>query len=68
MGPRGGPFRPFNVAITGAVALNYALTPRLSASVAPTLRYQVESVYRASTNLTQKPVATGMQMGLRLAF
>jgi hypothetical protein len=56
------------VALTGAVALNYALTPRLSASLAPTLRYQLESVYKASTNLTQKPVATGVQMGLKLAF
>ena len=31
VGPRGGPFRPLNVALTGAVTFNYALTPRLSA-------------------------------------
>ncbi len=68
VGPRGGLFRPLNVALTGAVALNYALTPRLSASVAPTLRYQLESVYKASTNLSQKPTATGVQVGLKLAF
>ena len=68
VGPRGGLFRPFNVALTGAVAFNYALTPRLSASLAPTLRWQVESVYKTSTNLTQRPTATGLQMGLKLAF
>ncbi len=68
IGPRGGPFRPVNVALTGAVAFNYALTPRLSASLAPTVRYQPESVYKASTNLTQRPTATGVQMGLKLAF
>jgi hypothetical protein len=68
VGPRGGPFRPFNLALTGAVAVNYALTPRLSASLAPTLRYQAESVYKTSTNLTQRPVATGMQLGLKYAF
>lgn len=68
VGPGGGPFRPFNLALTGAVALNYALTPRLSASVAPTLRYQVESVYKASTHLTQRPTAAGVQLGLKLAF
>lgn len=68
VGPRGGPFRPFNVALTGAVAFNYALTPRLSASLAPTLRWQVESVYKPSTNLTQRPTATGVQVALRYAF
>ncbi len=68
VGPRGGPFRPLNVALTGAVAVNYALTPRLSASLAPTLRWQVESVYKASTGLTQRPMATGVQVGLKLAF
>ena len=66
--PGGGPFRPITVALTGAVALNYALTPRLSASVAPTLRYQTESVYKASTGLTQRPAASGVLLGLRLAF
>ena len=68
VGPRGGPFRPLNVALTGQVAVNYALTPRLSASLAPTLRYQVASVYKPSTNLTQRPTATGVQVGLRYAF
>ncbi len=68
VGPRGGPFRPLNVALTGAVAFNYALTPRLSASLAPTLRWQVESVYKPSTNLTQRPTATGLQLGIRYAF
>jgi hypothetical protein len=68
IGPRGGPFRPVNLALTGAVAFNYALTPRLSASLAPTLRYQPESVYKASTSLTQRPTATGVQMGLKFAF
>ncbi len=68
VGPNGGPFRPMNVALTGAVAFNYALTPRLSASVAPALRYQLESVYKTSTNLTQRPTATGVQLGLKLAF
>ena len=68
VGPRGGPFRPFNVALTGAVAFNYALTPRLSASLAPTVRYQTESVYRASTGLTQRPVSAGVLLGLKLAF
>ena len=68
VGPRGGPFRPLNVALTGAVAFNYALTPRLSASLAPTLRWQVESVYKPSTNLTQRPTATGLQLGVKYAF
>ncbi len=68
VGPRGGPFRPFNVALTGAVALNYALTPRLSGSVAPTLRWQAQSVYKPSTGLSQRPTATGVQLGLRWAF
>ncbi len=63
-----GPFRPFTVALTGALALNYALTPRLSASVTPTLRYQTESVYKASTGLTQRPAASGVMLGLKLAF
>ena len=68
IGPNGGPFRPLSVALTGQVAFNYALSPRLSASVAPTMRWQVESVYKASTNLTQRPVATGVQLGVRYAF
>jgi hypothetical protein len=66
--PGEGPFRPLTVALTGALALNYALTPRLSASLSPTVRYQTESMYKASTGLTQRPAATGIQMGLRLAF
>ncbi len=68
IGARNGPFRPLNLALTGAVAFNYALTPRLSASLAPTIRHQLESVYKASTNLTQKPTATGVQLGVRYAF
>ena len=68
IGMGAGPFRPFTVALTGAVALNYALTPRLSASLAPTLRYQTESVYKASTGLTQRPAASGVLLGLKLAF
>ncbi len=63
-----GPFRPLTVALTGALALNYALTPRLSASLAPTLRYQTESVYKAATGLTQRPAASGVMMGLKLVF
>lgn len=68
VGMRGGPFRPITVALTGALTLNYALTPRLSASMAPTVRYQTESVYKASTGLTQRPTASGVQLGLKLAF
>jgi hypothetical protein len=68
IGSHNGPFRPLTVALTGALALNYALTPRLSASLAPTLRYQTESMYKASTGLTQRPAAMGVQMGVRLAF
>ena len=68
VGPTGGPFRPLTVALTGALSLNYALTPRLSASLAPTLRYQTESVYRASTGLTQRPAASGILLGVRYAF
>ncbi|MBC7448471.1 MAG: hypothetical protein H7330_10465 [Hymenobacteraceae bacterium] len=66
--PGSSPFRPVTVALTGAVALNYALTARLSASLAPTVRYQTESVYRASTGLTQRPVSAGVLLGLKLAF
>ena len=61
-------FRPLNVAVLGQVAFNYALTPCLSASVAPTVRWQTQSVYKASTGLTQKPAATGIQLGLRYSF
>ena len=68
VGRHEGAFRPLNVAVLGQVALNYALTPRLSGSVAPTVRWQAQSVYRASTGLTQRPTATGVQFGLRYSF
>ena len=68
VGARETAFRPLNVALTGQVAINYALTPRLSASVAPTVRHQVASVFRAGTGLTQKPTATGLQLGVRYSF
>ncbi len=68
IGRADGPFRPFNFALTSSVALNYALTQRLSASLAPTVRYQAQSVYKPATHLTQRPLATGVQLGLRYAF
>ncbi|GAB3824181.1 hypothetical protein GCM10028821_02870 [Hymenobacter jeollabukensis] len=61
-----GPFRALNLALSGSLALNYALTERLSLSVAPSLRWQTLSVYKASTGLIQQPVATGLQVGLRV--
>lgn len=68
IGPRGGPFRAFNLALQTSLAINYALTPRLSASVAPTLRWQAQSVYKPETGLSQRPTATGLQLGLRWAL
>ncbi len=68
VGMNQGPFRPFTVALTGSVSMNYALTQRLSASLSPTLRWQTESVYKASTGLSQRPTATGIQLGLRYSF
>ncbi len=61
-------FRPFNVALLGQVAFNYALSSRWSASLAPTVRWQVQSVYRPSTGLTQRPTTTGVQLGVRYSF
>jgi hypothetical protein len=60
-----GPFRPLNVALSGSLALNYALTNRLSVSVAPSMRWQALSVYKAETGLIQQPTATGLQLGVR---
>jgi hypothetical protein len=68
IGRANGPFRPFNYALTSSVAVNYALTQRLSASLAPTVRYQAQSIYKPTTQLTQRPLATGVQLGLRYAF
>lgn len=61
-------FRPLSVAVLGQVAVNYALSPRLSANLAPTVRWQAQSVYRAGTGLTQKPATTGVQLGVRYNF
>lgn len=60
-----GPFRALNVALSGSLALNYALTNRLSLSVAPSLRWQALSVYKPETGLIQQPTATGLQLGVR---
>jgi len=60
-----GPFRALNVALSGSLALNYALTNRLSVSVAPSLRWQALSVYKAETGLRQQPTATGLMLGVR---
>jgi hypothetical protein len=60
-----GPFRALNVALSGSLALNYALTNRLSVSVAPSMRWQALSVYKAETGLIQQPTATGLQLGVR---
>ncbi len=63
-----GPFRPLNVAVTGAIAVNYALTERWSASLAPAVRWQARSIYKPSTQLGQRPLATGLQLGVRYSF
>ena len=60
-----GPFRALNVSLSGSLALNYALTNRLSMSVAPSLRWQALSVYKAETGLVQQPTATGLMLGVR---
>lgn len=65
VGARGGPFRPLSVAVTGALAFNYAFTSHLSMNLAPTLRWQAQSVYKASTGLRQQPTAAGVQIGAR---
>jgi hypothetical protein len=59
------PFRPLNLALSGSLALNYALTNRLSVSVAPSMRWQALSVYKTETGLIQQPTATGLQLGVR---
>ena len=63
-----GPFRQFNLALIGNMAVNYGLSGRLSISAAPALRYQVQSVYKRETGLKQRPLATGLQFGLRYQF
>jgi hypothetical protein len=65
IGVGAGPFRPLNLALSGNLALNYALSSRLSVSVAPSLRWQALSVYKAETGLRQQPTATGLQLGMR---
>ncbi|WP_143080115.1 hypothetical protein [Hymenobacter arizonensis] len=63
-----GPFRPLNLGLSGSLALNYALTNRLSVSVAPSMRWQALSVYKAETGLRQQPVATGLMFGVRFGL
>ena len=60
-----GPFRTFNLGLTGSLNLNYALSNRLSLNAGPSLRWQALSVYRPETGLRQQPVATGLQVGVR---
>jgi hypothetical protein len=68
VGMNEGPFRPFTASLTGSLSMSYALTQHLSASLSPTLRWQTESIYKASTGLTQRPTATGIQLGIRYSF
>lgn len=63
-----GPFRPLNLALSGSIGVNYALTPRLSMSLAPSLRWQALSVYKPSTGLVQRSTTTGLQIGARWQF
>ena len=63
-----GPFRPLNLALSGTLGVNYALTPRLSLSLAPSLRWQALSVYRPSAGLIQRSTTTGLQIGARWQF
>lgn len=63
-----GPFRPLNLALSGSIGVNYALTPKLSLSLAPSLRWQALSVYKPSTGLIQRSTATGLQIGARWQF
>ena len=66
--PNEGPFRPVNISLMGSLTLNYGLTKRLSLSAAPAVRWQVQSVYKKETGLQQRPLATGLQFGLRYAL
>jgi len=59
------PFRTLNVALSGSLALNYALSDRLSVSAAPSLRWQALSLYKSDTGLKQQPTATGLLLGVR---
>jgi hypothetical protein len=60
-----GPFRALNISLSGSLALNYALTNRLSVSVAPSMRWQALSLYKSETGLVQQPTAMGLQFGMR---
>ncbi|GAA4351095.1 hypothetical protein GCM10023185_09500 [Hymenobacter saemangeumensis] len=60
-----GPFRTFNLALSGSLALNYALSDRLSVSAAPSMRWQALSLYKAETGLKQQPTSTGIMLGMR---
>ncbi|WP_310396488.1 hypothetical protein [Hymenobacter sp.] len=66
--PGSGPFRALNVALSGSLALNYALTNRLSVSVAPSMRWQALSLYKLETGLRQQPTATGLMFGVRFGL
>lgn len=59
-----GMFRPATLAFTGALAVNYALTPRLAASAAPAVRWQTQSIYRSGAGVQQRPTSIGLQLGL----
>lgn len=65
---RDAPFRPLNIALTGQLSFNYAFTSHLSMSVAPAVRWQVQSVYKKETGLKQQPTATGLQLAARWTF
>ncbi|MBH8570356.1 hypothetical protein KB206_15800 [Microvirga sp. STS02] len=62
------PFRAINVALAGSLALNYALTPRLSLSVAPSMRWQALSLYKPETGLRQQATSTGLMFGVRFGL
>ena len=62
------PFRALNVALSGSLALNYALTNRLSVSVAPSMRWQALSLYKTETGLRQQATATGLMFGVRFGL
>ena len=63
-----GPFRALNVALSGSLALNYALTSRLSLSVAPSMRWQALSLYKPETGLRQQATSTGLMFGVRFGL